>query len=335
MEFVESKGEGNQYKYLHLVIIQGILYIFLQMSLFLLPIDPNIDYYNHINWGIGFENGLYPYSDFNSNEYPVLSVFGWIAAYNLSPEKTYIWLSVIMNFPYWILAFFGGITFYYLLIDYGIEDKKALYLVTFFFFLPHNHIDTLNNHGSLGTMSTIVISVFLWHRNKYFWSAGFIAAGFSIKLYPIFIVPFLIISIYHLRGRIKYSLYLLFWILFFHIPVLLIPYEYYEVLSSRTQSRGGLSYSVLLDVIFSPIGFKSFPTLIWLLALVVTTLILILEPDLLPLEKFTIILMVNNLLEPRGGVGHITTVLPFFAMYFLDLYTFINHLELRQTAISI
>jgi hypothetical protein len=26
--------------------------------------------------------------------------------------------------------------------------------------------------------------------------------------------------------------------------------------------------------------------------------------------------MVNNLLEPRGGVGHITTVLPFFAMYF-------------------
>ncbi|MHA2055963.1 MAG: hypothetical protein ACW99F_20530 [Candidatus Hodarchaeales archaeon] len=99
MEFVESKGEGNQYKYLHLVIIQGILYIFLQMSLFLLPIDPNIDYYNHINWGIGFENGLYPYSDFNSNEYPVLSVFGWIAAYNLSPEKTYIWLSVIRTFP--------------------------------------------------------------------------------------------------------------------------------------------------------------------------------------------------------------------------------------------
>ncbi len=287
------------------------------MSLYLLPIDPYIDYYNHINWGIGYDNGLYPYRDFASNEYPVLSVYGWIAAYMLSPVKSYLWLSIFMNFPYWILSVFGGITFYYLLVDYGIKDKKAVYLVSFFFFLPLNFIDTLNNHGSLGTLSTIIIAVYLWHKKKYFWSAGFIAAGFSIKLYPIFIAPFLVMSIMKLGGKIKYSLYLMLWILFYHIPVLHILIDYFDVLFWRTQERGGLSYSVVLDVIFSPIGFDSFPTLFWLLALVVTTIILILEKDLLPLEKFTIILMVNNLLEPRGGIGHITTVLPFFAVYYL------------------
>ncbi len=287
------------------------------MSLFLLPIEPKSDYYNHVNWGIGFENGLFPYKDYAFNEYPVLSVWGWIITYKLSPSKSYFWLSTIMNLPYWILAVFGGIAFYYLLVDYGIDDRKAVYLVSFFFFLPLNMIDTINNHGSLGTSSTVIIAVYLWHKKKYFWSSVFIGAGFSIKLYPIFIAPFLIMSINKFRGKIKYSIYLFFWIIIFHIPVLFIFQDYIAVLFARTKTRKGLSFSKPLEIIASPFGLDAFPTIVWLIAIMLTTLILILEYDLSLLEKFTIILMVNNLLEPRGGIGHIVTVLPIFAIYFL------------------
>ena len=87
----------------------GLIYILLQAFVLLLPIDPFIDYYNHIGWGIEYNKGLYPYRDFTSNEYPVLSVWGWIIAYNLSPTKSYYYLSVAMNLPYWILAALGGI----------------------------------------------------------------------------------------------------------------------------------------------------------------------------------------------------------------------------------
>ncbi|MFX0200655.1 MAG: ABC transporter permease, partial [Candidatus Hodarchaeota archaeon] len=41
-------------------------------------------------------------------------------------------------------------------------------------------IDTLNNHGSLGTTATVILAIYLWHQKRYFFSAGFVAAGFSI-----------------------------------------------------------------------------------------------------------------------------------------------------------
>ncbi|MFX0209842.1 MAG: hypothetical protein ACFFDT_27920, partial [Candidatus Hodarchaeota archaeon] len=223
------------------IFLMGVVYIFLQAFILLLPIDPFIDYENHISWGIAFEKGLYPYRDFTRNEYPVLSVWGWIVAYTLCPIKSYYWLSVAMNLPYWILAAIGGMCFYRLLNDYGVEDRSAFILSCFFLFFPANLVDTLNNHGSVGTAATVIIAIYLWHQEKYKLSAAFVAAGFSIKLYPLFVAPFLIWSLQNNQQKLKYLIWLGCWITIFHLPVILILPEYFEALAWRTTTWGGVS----------------------------------------------------------------------------------------------
>lgn len=316
MEILVPEKIINKYPSLNLIVLQGILYFILQMSLFFLPFDPYIDYYNHINWGIGYEEGLFPYRDYSGNEYPVLSAYGWIFSYQLSPRKTYIWLSIIMNLPYWILSIFGGITLYKLLIDMKLSDRQSIYLVSFFFFLPLNLIDTLNNHGSLGTTSTVIIAIYFWYRKQFFWSASFIAAGFSLKIYPIFIAPLMIMGIQPICGKVKYSLYLIVWILLYHIPIIFHLEDYFRVLFWRASARGGITYARFIEIVISPFGIERIPTVLWLLALMVTTLILISEANLHMLDKFAIIIMINNLLEPRGGIGHIATALPIISIYY-------------------
>ncbi|MFX0112937.1 MAG: hypothetical protein ACFFB3_00165 [Candidatus Hodarchaeota archaeon] len=297
--------------------LMGVIYIILQAFLYRLPFDPFIDYYNHIGWGKGFEDGLYPYRDYVSNEYPALSVWGWIVAYKLSPIRNYYWLSVTMNFPYWILGAIGGVCLYRLLYQYGVEDKKAFGLGLLFLFLPLNMIDTLNNHGSLGTTATVILAIYLWHQKRYFFSAGFVAAGFSIKLYPIFVAPFLIWSLSTYRWRFQYFGYLVAWLLFFHLPVLFILPDYLDALFWRTTNWGGISYGVLFGITGDFFGFDQFATIVWLGGLAVCTLVLMVEDELNLFEKFTVLIMTNNLLEFQGGIGHITTALPFMAIYFL------------------
>lgn len=303
-------------KYLWFVILEGIIYIVLQASLYFLNIDPYTDYFNHINWGIGYEDGLYPYKDYHANEYPVLSVWGWIFSYKLSPRKTYIWLSIMMNLPYWILAWFGGMAFYSILTETELQPKQAFLMTTFFYFLPLNLIDTINNHGGLGTSSTVIIAIYLLRKHRYFWSAAFLAAGFSIKLYPIFITPFMVYYIKSMKTRIKYSVYILAWIVLYHIPVISIFKEYYDVLFWRTSQRDGITYSFIIEFIFEPLGNDHIPTLVWLLILVVTAAILLFEDNLPLLDKYAVIIMVNNLFEPRGGIGHIATSIPIMGIYF-------------------
>jgi len=295
----------------------GLIYTILQAFLFSLPIDPFIDYYNHIGWGKGFEDGLYPYRDFASNEYPVLSVWGWIAAYKLSPVRNYYWLSVTMNVPYWILGAVGAVCLYRLLNDYGIDDKKAFGLGLFFLFVPLNMVDTINNHGSLGTTATIILAIYLWNRGNYLGSAGFVAAGFSIKLYPIYVAPFLIWSLSHYRKQIIYSIYLGSWIFVIHLPVIFILPDYFDTLFWRTTDWGGISYGVVIGMTGELIGFTQLPTIVWLGGLTICTVILLSEQRMNHLEKFSVLLMTNNLLEYQGGMGHITTVLSFMAIYFL------------------
>lgn len=317
--FVDSQileKKIKKYPSLNLVVMQGVVYSLLQIILFFLPINPYIDYYNHINWGIGYEEGLFPYRDYSGNEYPVLSAYSWIFSYQLMPRKTYILLSIAMNLPYWILSIFGGITLYKLLIDMELSNRKSIYIVTFFFFLPLNLIDTLNNHGSLGTTSTVIIAIYFWYQNRYFWSSVFIAAGFSLKIYPIFIIPFMIIGIQHFSDQIKYLLYLILWLLFFHIPVLFILDDYFKVLFWRASAHGGITYSRFFEILVSPLGIENIPTILWLVGLLITVLVLIGETKLHMIHKFAIIIMVNNLLEPRGGIGHIVTVLPIIAIYY-------------------
>jgi hypothetical protein len=310
----DETKKGNTYE--RKLVIAGIIYTVLQISIFFLPIEPYVDYYNHINWGIGYENGDYPYRDYSANEYPVLSTYGWIASYKITSPKTYILLSITMNFPYWILAIFGTIALYRILVDEGIEENTAYKLGLVFLFLPFNLIDTLNNHGNLGTSATIILAIYFWKQKKLVFSALFVSAGFSIKLYPIFVAPFLVWSLKEWRLRIKYSIYIILFIVLFHIPVLLILPEYYKVLFWRTTEPGGITYSLIIFEIGKLINFSQLSTLIWLGSILVATLALLEEWEVSFLEKFSIILMINNLLEPRGGIGHIATILPFMAIYF-------------------
>ncbi|MCE7734158.1 MAG: hypothetical protein GPJ54_04710 [Candidatus Heimdallarchaeota archaeon] len=303
-------------KYLRLVILEGIVYIVLQASLYFLNITPYTDYFNHINWGIGYDEGLYPYKDYHANEYPVLSVWGWIFSYRLSPKKTYIWLSIMMNLPYWILAWFGGMAFYSILTETELQPKQAFLMTTFFYFLPLNLIDTINNHGGLGTSSTVIIAIYLLRKNKYFWSAALLAAGFSIKIYPIFIAPFMVYYSKSLIARVKYSIYTLVWILLYHIPIISIFNDYFDVLFWRTTQRDGITYSFIIELIFEPLGNDHLPTLVWLLMLGITAAILLFEDNLPLLDKYAVIIMINNLFEPRGGIGHIATTIPIMGIYF-------------------
>ncbi|MHA2232170.1 MAG: hypothetical protein ACXAB4_06750, partial [Candidatus Hodarchaeales archaeon] len=282
----------------------GVIYITLQAFLYSLPIDPFIDYYNHICWGKKFEQGLFPYRDYSCNEYPVLSVWGWIAAYKFSPVRNYYWLSVSMNLPYWILGALGAVCLYRLLYQYGVEDKKAFGLGFLFLFLPLNMVDTLNNHGGLGTTSTVILAIFLWHQRRYFLSASFVAAGFSIKLYPIYVVPFLIWSLPRYKQRLKYFLYLIIWLFLFHLPVIFILPAYFDVLFWRTSTWGGISYGVLFGMVGEFLGFDQLATVVWLGGLAICTLFLMLEKSLNHFEKFAILVMTNNLLEFQGGIGH-------------------------------
>jgi len=296
----------------------GVIYIFLQTFILSLPIDPFIDYYNHIGWGVGYENGLFPYRDFASNEYPVLSVWGWIAAYNLSPTKSYFWLSVAMNLPYWILAALGGICLYWLLNEYGVEDRAAFGLACLFLFLPINLVDTLNNHGSVGTASTVILAIYLWHREKHLASAAFIAAGCSIKIYPIFVAPFLIWSLQNYQQRVKYSIYFASWIFLFHLPVILILPDYFDTLFWRTTNWGGISYAVLIGITGELFGFDQLATMAWMTGLAFCLIALLYEDGLNTFEKFAIIMMTNNLLEYQGNIMHIIVALPYMAVYFLN-----------------
>ena len=92
-----SQPKSNSPQNIRLVILLGIIYTIFQALLFFLPIEPAEDYFNHINWGIGYyDDNLYPYRDFNANEYPALSVWGWMLAYRISPNNTYEILSIIM-----------------------------------------------------------------------------------------------------------------------------------------------------------------------------------------------------------------------------------------------
>ncbi|MHA2498151.1 MAG: hypothetical protein ACXAEL_01145 [Candidatus Hodarchaeales archaeon] len=297
--------------------LMGVIYITLQALLFRLPFDPFIDYYNHICWGKQFEQGLYPYGDYACNEYPVLSVWGWIATYKLSPVRNYYWLSVTMNLPYWILGAIGAVCFYRLLYKYGIDDKKAFGLGILFLFLPLNMVDTLNNHGSLGTTATVILAIYLWHEKRYLFSAGFVAAGFSIKLYPIYVAPFLLWSLPTYKQRFKYFIYLILWLFLLHLPIIFIIPAYFDTLFWRTTNWGGISYGVVIGVTGRFFGFEQLTTIVWLGGLAVCTLFLIFEESLNHFEKFAVLVMTNNLLEYQGGIGHITTVLPFMAIYFL------------------
>ncbi|MCE7734015.1 MAG: DUF2029 domain-containing protein [Candidatus Heimdallarchaeota archaeon] len=320
---LEDNVEGSQPKStspqnIRLVILLGIIYTIFQALLFFLPIEPAEDYFNHINWGIGYyEDNLYPYRDFNANEYPALSVWGWMLAYRISPNNTYEILSIIMNFPYWILAIFGGLCFYLILIEEGVSERNSVLLIVLYFFNPNNPIDTLTNHGSLGTAATFIIGLYLLRKQKMFYSAMFISAGFALKLYPIFAAPLLVWSLKSWSKRIQYSLYGLFWIIVIHIPILSDLDSYYEVLFERTTRRAGVTYSKAFENLGLLFGISSVSTYLWMLAIALTTLIMIANNKLNVLEKFSIVLMVNNLLEPRGGIGHINTVIPFMAIYFL------------------
>ena len=118
-------------------------------------------------------------------------------------------------------------------------------------------------------------------------------------------------------GRIKYSLYLFYWIFLFHLPVILFLPQYFEVLLWRTNNWGGISYGVLFGLIGELLRLDYLVTFIWLSSLLITTGLLLFEKKLNILEKFVIILMVNNLTEFQGGIGHIAIVLPFMAIYFL------------------
>lgn len=316
LESTKLETEGLRNKYLKLVILEGLVYIVLQAALFFLPIDPYTDYYNHINWGIGYADGLEPYSEYHGNEYPILSAWGWIIAYQLSPEKTYIWLSIIMNLPYWILAWAGGTALFLIISEQELSYKQSFYITSFFYFLPLNFIDTLNNHGSLGTSSTVILAIYFLKKNRYFLSAGFIATGFSIKLYPIFIVPFMVHYCRSRKLQVKYVFYLIGWILFYHIPIFSMPQDYFDVLFWRTTRRDGITYSFLIEFMLDPLGMEHLVTLIWLGVLGISALILLFEDKLTLLDKYAIIIMMNNLFEPRGGIGHIATALPFMAIYF-------------------
>ncbi len=296
--------------------LMGTIYFILQAFVLRLPIDPFIDYYNHIGWGIGFEDGLYPYRDFVSNEYPVLSVWGWIASYMISPVRNYYWLSFSMNAPYWFVAAIGGLCLYRLLVEYGINDKAAFGLANFFLFLPLNLVDTVNNHGTLGTLSTVILAVYLWERQKYCASAAFVAAGFSIKLFPIYVAPFLVWALPKFLDMVRYSIYFITWLIIFHLPVLFIFPDYFDALFWRTTNWGGISYGVVFGMTGEFFGFEQLSTVVWIGGLAICTLILCFEDNLNHLEKYTILQMTNNLLEYQGGIGHIANALPFMAIYF-------------------
>ena len=144
-----------------------------------------------------------------------------------------------------------------MLVDFGYSPEGSYRIILIYFFLPINFIDTINNHGSLGTAATVIIAIYLWYKNRYFWSAAMIAAGVSIKIYPIFAVPFLTWSFPKFRERFIYGGYFAFWLFVYHIPVILYLPEYYEVLFLRTGLVGGVTFAPTIDAIANLIGFFS------------------------------------------------------------------------------
>ena len=127
----------------------------------------------------------------------------------------------------------------------------------------------------------------------------------------------MVVGIQSFIGKVKYSLYLFLWVILYHEPVLFYLEDYFTVLFWRTSARGGITYSRFIEILASPLGIGSIPTILWLLALMTAALVLISEVKLHLLDKFAIIIMVNNLFEPRGGIGHIATALPIIAIYYL------------------
>ncbi|MHA2276650.1 MAG: hypothetical protein ACXAC2_12820, partial [Candidatus Kariarchaeaceae archaeon] len=287
--------------------------------LFFLPIEPHEDYYNHINWAKGYyDQNLYPYRDFYTNEYPVLSVWGWILMYKLSPVSTYEITSIFMLLPYWILAFGGGIALYKILIQEGITEKSSILIVALYFFTPYNMVDTLANHGSLGTSATVILAIYFLRENKHTTSAFFAAVGISLKIYPIFVVPFLVVSINNKRERINYFLSGTIWTFIIHLRVIFILDSYFEVLTSKIERNSGITYSSYIYLIETFSGITGLSIFIWLFTLLFTIYYLLHQPKANLLEKFTIIMMVNNLFQTgRGSFGHINTVIPFLAIYYL------------------
>ncbi|MFX0209841.1 MAG: hypothetical protein ACFFDT_27915, partial [Candidatus Hodarchaeota archaeon] len=86
---------------------------------------------------------------------------------------------------------------------------------------------------------------------------------------------------------------------------------------SLATTWGGVSYGVLIGEIGELVGINQIVTLVWLSGLALSTIFLLMEDNLTLFEKFALIMMVNNLLEFQGGIGHIVVVLPYMAIYFL------------------
>ncbi|MFQ5977022.1 MAG: hypothetical protein ACE5OZ_02680 [Candidatus Heimdallarchaeota archaeon] len=302
----------------HLVVGLALLYILLQF--YFVTLDHYIDFDTHAKWGAQyFEGSLYPasgripYKDYSFNEYPVLSVYGWIVAYGLCPQPDdYFLLSVFMLFPYWILAAIGGICLLPLLRQRGFTDRYALYIIAFYFFNPQNALDTARNHGSLGTFATVVIAYYLWTRQQDASSAAVLAIGFGLKLYPILLAPFLFIDARNLQRQLRFSGSLLLSLLVIHLPVLPFFSEYLAVLQSGDQRRGGMSLADWIADGGAMVGIDNSEGLVFLVYLIGMTLIVC---GILPLtrvgglEKFTLVYGANCLLEPYSGIGHLLFVM--------------------------
>lgn len=302
----------------HLVVGFALLYILLQF--YFVTLDPYIDFDTHAKWGIQyFEGSLYPasgrtpYKDYSFNEYPVVSVYGWIVAYGLCPQPDdYYWLSVFMLFPYWILAAIGGICLLPLLRQRGFADRHALYIIAFYFFNPQNALDTARNHGSLGTFATVVIAYYLWTRQRDASSAAVLALGFGIKLYPILLAPFLFIDARNLQRQLRFSGALLLCLFLIHLPVLPFFSEYIGVLQSGDQRRGGMSLADWIADGGAMVGIENSRDLIFLVYLIGMTIIicgLLLLTRVGGLEKFALVYGANCLLEPYSGIGHLLFVM--------------------------
>ena len=84
----------------------------------------------------------------------------------------------------------------------------------------------------------------------------------------------------------------------------------------RTTERDGITYSFIIELILEPLSIDYLPTLFWLAFLGISAMILLFEDNLPLLDKYAVIIMINNLFEPRGGIGHIATTMPIMAVHF-------------------
>ena len=121
-------------------------------------------------------------------EYPVITGFFIYAMWHLGRNLLgYAALTGVF------LTLFAVITatILYRLCDESNTDKKRIYM--FFIFAPSLVIFGIYNWDIIAVMLT-ALAIYSFYKSKYAWSALFLALGFSAKLFPIVLLPIMLLK---------------------------------------------------------------------------------------------------------------------------------------------